>query len=91
MTNLNKPTYRSEKVRLTTADWNNEWRATTMGQFISLLVDDADQAVLYRIVHESEDDEQHGAYRQTLEVITLPQGQVIDAINEKVPIGIHPV
>lgn len=69
---------------------DGKWHASTLGHFVGLLVDNDDQAVLFRVVHESADDAR-GAYICTFEVMTLPQGRVIEAINEKVPIGVHPV
>lgn len=69
---------------------DGEWYAATLGHFVSLLIDSGDVAVLYRVTNESGDDE-NGRYRCTFEIVTLPDGHIVDAINEKGEIGIHKV
>lgn len=59
---------------------DGNWYAATLGQFISLLVDSGqDPAILFRVVEKS--DTQEDKFIQHLEVLQLPDGSVVDAIN----------
>ena len=69
---------------------DGEWHASTLGHFIELLVDSRDEAVLFRVTRDFDEDAD-GRYKRAFEIVTLPQGQVKETIAEKMPIGVHVV
>jgi len=59
---------------------NGEWTASTLGEFVSLLIDGGDVAVMYRQIAQMEPDE-NGRYAETLQVILLPNGHIKRALG----------
>jgi len=57
------------------------WYATTLGNFIGLLVDAGnDPAVMFRVVEDSKPDED-GTFIRKMELTLLPNGKVVDSIS----------
>jgi len=60
---------------------DGEWYGATMGHFIGLLVDvGLDPAVMFRVVEDSEPDD-NGKFIRRLEVIMFPNGYVVDGLK----------
>jgi len=66
---------------------DGNWYAMTLGEFIGLLVDAGqDPAVVFRVVDDSESDEDGKVVRK-LEVVLLPDGYVAHAAKQCA--GVH--
>ena len=57
-----------------------DWTVSTLGHFVSLLVDSRDVVVMYRQVASLE-SEYGGAYPETLTIVLLPDGHVKRALR----------
>jgi len=66
---------------------DNKWHASTLGHFVSLLIDAGDPAVLFRSVGESGEDE-YGQYMEQITFVLIPDGHVRHAIAEQ-GAGVH--
>jgi hypothetical protein len=56
---------------------DGNWHATTIGQFVGLLVDSNDVAVIYRVSHDTPKDE-NGLFVRHMEIMLVPQGRVME-------------
>ena len=61
---------------------DGNWHASTLGQFIGLLVDAGDPAVVFRAVGGMSEDE-NGLYMSQITFVLIPDGHVCDAIREQ--------
>jgi hypothetical protein len=57
-----------------------EWHACTMGEFVALLVDGGDPAVLFRVTHDSEPNA-HGSFLRDMEIVILPDGEIAKSLD----------
>lgn len=73
------------------ADYTNgNWHAMTLGQFLSIMVDSGtDPAVLMRVTNDGPVID--GSFIRHLEVIMLPNGRVVETINDNEAETIHNV
>jgi hypothetical protein len=56
---------------------DGEWHASSMGEFVSLLVDGADPAVLFRVIEDGPQDKR-GHFTRRLDVLLVPNGQIME-------------
>jgi hypothetical protein len=69
---------------------NGKWHAMTLGEFIAIMVDSGnDPAVLIRVTKD--EPSQDKSFIRHLEVMIIPQGKVIDTIQQVQPDSIHKV
>ena len=61
--------------------FDGQWNAATLGEFIAILVDCGDPAVLFRV----DDEEQVGdtAFTRTYEIVTVPAGAIREEIANR--------
>lgn len=67
---------------------DGKWYAGTLGHLVSLLVDLGDVAAVFRVLEDGKEDEQ-GRFVRRWEVVTVPDGMVVDVLNETGVEGVH--
>lgn len=69
--------------------FDGQWNAATIGEFVAILVDDGDPAVLWRVAGEQSVDE-HSFIRK-YDIVCLPDGVVDRQIKQHHVVRVHKV
>jgi len=60
---------------------DGSYYATTLGQFVSLLIDGRDVAVRFRVVEDGKHDAQ-GRFTRRIECTLIPDGHVMETVED---------